>query len=1234
MSLASEKRLLQEIAKLSQAKKNHEVAQDRQSDIDLCKKEIGELRDSIKMKERAADEIREMLAKLKVASGLNCSASDLVERIVAIPPDTLGGVIGKGGANLKSLEDDFKVRADVNKAELVIKLTGTPEACDLAIAKIENITLAVEETHELPDFICSKLLSNKAEILNDLQNMQPGLRLSITKGTSSVKMHGRQEAIAATLSAISEIDHVREHITLGLKEIGVVIGKGGATIKELEAKNGIKIDILSRDEGASENIAITGPKDSVETTIAAIELLVVENEEIEEELEVSNTYRNLLLGDSAVVIKSIIKTSSAFLSISRPEEKNGKSTLTFKGTRTQIASAKELYEKAIEDFEETVTTITIDPGALPALIGKGGETIKAIRKESGASVEVDWDANKIRIQSEDDEKVTKAKAAIEEILRNNVIAVVEVGQTLIPLLLGSSGKETRNKVIDEIGCKLEVIQETRDIKLRGTEEKLKEAVAAVQEFLDRNYTATYEIGDEDRGVLLSGGNESIIKKVGEEFSVNVSLRKDDSTVRVRGEKDGVDRAIESLKRTLHGGDGVAVEDVSIDESARGVVIGRNGANIKKLESDHNIKVSVLTKSNALRLRGAPDDVANATKEIIVFIASQRISKSIEMKNDKEKKMFGRGSPMTRHFLALGVSPNMNKDGVLKLTGCLGDVHEARRMVLETTTGRFDCTIDLDMVHMLMIGTISSPHWQRIIDISRAIITIEPGKNIVVVEGTREQVSKAMDQIHGYFGFCLNDRFLKVPVEEVRSLNPGDLATIGNECGVVVVKDYFCKCVCIRSKESDAVALEKARKMVWEKVKEWESMNEFVEVDEWGVSAIIGKGGEVISKLREESGARIDMDARPEGGKKGKVRISGGDEERKKALEMVNELLEKAKDESRFVDLPAGSLGTFIGRKGAGIKSMQEATGCSFEMVGDGVRIKAGEGEECRVEMGEKAVEEWVIDWKKKNFSIEMDVDAAYLGIVIGSKGETIRKVEEECGGVRVEVGKGEETKVRVSGEVSGVEKAVCMIRGLVEEEEKKRQERQEQRIAEQEQRASERRDQQQSKGADEEKKDKVVEENVEEDVNPIKEAYQAVPVGAYGFEPVLSKNAKKRKNKKERQEEAAKLVETEQARGLLENLLTSSPKSSPKRGAEERSATKLVVTPPRGTNSPPPPPGLGFTPRTKGKVATRAFPTDLNGVMGNPSLPPNNGPSSNGDEDSDSDDDEFFVSSSGISVRL
>ena len=139
---------------------------------------------------------------------------------------------------------------------------------------------------------------------------------------------------------------------------GLIIGKGGATIKDLEAKFGVKI-ILPKDE--SSTVTVNGAKAA--EAIAAIQEIVSPKE----------------------------KKSSSSSSSSAPASK---------ATSSAASTVTKVLKVAEEDHKY--------------IVGPGGATVKAIREESGADVTITPKSDQVTITGPSDKAVKKAEKLVKE----------------------------------------------------------------------------------------------------------------------------------------------------------------------------------------------------------------------------------------------------------------------------------------------------------------------------------------------------------------------------------------------------------------------------------------------------------------------------------------------------------------------------------------------------------------------------------------------------------------------------------------------------------------------------------------------------------------------------------------------------------------------------------------------------------------------------------------------------
>jgi polyribonucleotide nucleotidyltransferase len=111
----------------------------------ILQTQLADLREALRTTSTAIDELEAALRKVKLASKLGCTASELKRLTVNVPPDKIGRVIGKQGVTIKQIESKSKVTMDVDSISGKIHLTGSEAQLNIAIAEIDKIVMAIDE---------------------------------------------------------------------------------------------------------------------------------------------------------------------------------------------------------------------------------------------------------------------------------------------------------------------------------------------------------------------------------------------------------------------------------------------------------------------------------------------------------------------------------------------------------------------------------------------------------------------------------------------------------------------------------------------------------------------------------------------------------------------------------------------------------------------------------------------------------------------------------------------------------------------------------------------------------------------------------------------------------------------------------------------------------------------------------------------------------------------------------
>jgi len=258
--------------------------------------------------------------------------------------------------------------------------------------------------------------------------------------------------------------------------IGMLIGKGGETIKDLKKESGARIDISKEPlDGSPDDrlVHISGPPECVDFAKKMIEEMLSRARErqggpssLEDGRErsrsrerpvrarsrspdvrggsrpntmlVANELIGMLIGKSGDTIKMISKESGARIEICKDAgiEKEEKRPVYISGNPECVDRAKQMIsetlgrsrEKRHEEDRDGRSTwsgsgpkvIHVAPELVGILIGKGGETIKALSQDTGARIEISkedrGDNDRAVTISGKPEDIEKASAAIDVVL--------------------------------------------------------------------------------------------------------------------------------------------------------------------------------------------------------------------------------------------------------------------------------------------------------------------------------------------------------------------------------------------------------------------------------------------------------------------------------------------------------------------------------------------------------------------------------------------------------------------------------------------------------------------------------------------------------------------------------------------------------------------------------------------------------------------------------------------------
>lgn len=1009
LSLSDEKLLLRQIDMIKRSKKNLEDSQYHEHNIQEKKGEISSLRDNLRSMIAQIAELQSALSKVELAKRLGCNTTELKTMVLDCPSDKIGQIIGKNGSSLKQLENRTGVQIDVDKVGSKIHLEGSEAALNAAVREVENITLAVDVSVEMTKPVVNYLIAKRSAVLSKLQHAHPGVYFDVTRNSTKVNLRGLPDNVELAKIDIHTLDVKTTTRDLMSKETGLVVGKGGVTITKLSETHDVSLNVSDVGTTDGSMLEVTGPRDNVDNAIDEIEEILYVNAEIEEFVYVEPMQRNMFLANAAAVLKKtqkeiaaeLGKTGGGVLLIfernNNEDERQSKadpSKLIIRASRSIMVRAQEIVSHKITAFEATVSSITVDPAMIPAIIGKGGSTIKELRKD-GVEIEVYKDSGLIKIQSTDDEAKTVVAEAIEQIVAENQSMTVAVNKPLIGLMFGDIGKEMRSKVMDDLGVKIIIDSSDEFVTLRGTVENNEEAARIINEFTENNFTLEFDIPSEDTPMLLHGGSENFLTKLGSTYTVTATLRFSKNIVHIRGLKQNVENAVNELRRFIFGGEGMMVYKLRIPEVSLGFIIGKGGAHITKVEKSYpGVTLDVMKGSNHLSMRGPIDMVKSCRSHLVMLLATTKVNDTIRITLEQHDVLAKAGT-MSRITDGMGVEVSLTNSSV-KLRGISTDIKAVNAMIMEQLNGKFEATVEFFSSQLVAVNKLKKDpaHFARIQDSTKVTLTVNSATSTIEVTGKRAGVKKAKNQLLMLLDLVFPGQFLRVkmPKAVLKAVaQPVTLGKVSAETGAILSLDREVSCVLIRSNSPDEV--QAADSLLKVQISICEKRNVVMQLDSsdaWLITWLLSKLNAKIQNIQSEAGCKIIIDRSDL-----TISIIGADEEvASKGKAAVNAIILQCRKECVFLEIPDSAMSSFLGRNGSNCLQIANKSQAKIERLKkDPSRIQV-QGSEEAVKVAVTLILKWVRAWETKNSGQSVTVPQFMIPILTG-KNSFMNTIEQE-----------------------------------------------------------------------------------------------------------------------------------------------------------------------------------------------------------------------------------------------
>ena len=598
----------------------------------------------------------------------------------------------------------------------------------------------------------------------------------------------------------------------------------------------------------------------------------------------------VLLEGKGAEIRKLEKESGA----SRVDLDKDACMICIRGDDEQTGKAKDILN-ALEELNQA-DTIAIDPDDTSLIVGVKGATINRIQADFGVKLNVsksDGEATLVKLRGTA-ENVAKAKAELDGIINGGTDGKTKILDGIedegLGALIGPKGS-TIKKFQSEHEVKVDLLRERHAVRVRGEDpEKVTACIAAMNATLAAiRITTTVQVKKE----MAGSPTLALCKEVGGELEVDISYKEDSSEghpiIMLRG---GAAAVNEARRRVTQLVTGRMTETMVIGKAHMPTIQGSDDDNLERIRESSSATIEIDALNGNVVITGNVNAVQKAktgVESLLQFFFPKDFGKQSVPRGSAGYFIAGQRAQLKKVMALSGCSAATldSTAGLIRLVGDDESIPKAQEAIKEIVEQWEKENIEINMgkgVVKIIIGK-KGVVVNKLQSDSGAKIKVDGDSGVVRVSGTEEQVDAAKAAIEAVVEkFNKENKVIEVDPESVGSLIGKKGVTIRmlqDESGAKIDVDSDGGIVTVRGDEAQ---IQKAIDLIEARIAD----NKVVKIAAQGreFSAVIGKGGETVNKIRDESGVTsIDLDRDAE-----VIVLRGSTEANEKATAMIEEIL--------------------------------------------------------------------------------------------------------------------------------------------------------------------------------------------------------------------------------------------------------------------------------------------------------------------------------------------------------
>lgn len=568
-----------------------------------------------------------------------------------------------------------------------------------------------------------------------------------------------------------------------------------------------------------------------------------------------------------------------------------------------------------------------------------------------------------------------------------------------------------------------------EIVVSGEKEGVMKAKAVIMQILEEKKRKCQAVSVEVRKSqhkYVIGQKRVNIQEILEATGVSVevpSLESNSGTITLRGEEDKLGPALTMVYSKANS---VIVEEVSAPAWLHRFIIGRQGANVKKItQNTPKVHIEFTDGEDTITLEGPPEEVEECVNNLTAFVSDleQRMAfAEIEVDQRFHKHIIGKnGANISRIKNETGVAiqiPSDNVNNVIRIEGDPVGVQKAKQELLDMAQRMENEKSREILIEQRFHKTIIGARGEKIREIREMFNQVQitfpdAGKksDVVILRGPKNDVDKAYKHLNAYHQELVTNNF-QSQVQIFKAFHKNIIGKGG--ATIRKIRDETDTRIELPSENTDSdmiiitgkkANVELATKKIEAIQKELANIKEItVDIPSKFHNSIIGAKGRLIRSILEEcSGVLIRFP--PEGSSCDKVVIRGPIEDAENARRQLQELTSEKQMSSFTADIKAKPEyhKFLIGRGGANIKKVREKTGARVIFPTDqdnDPELISIIGRKESVEQAKMELE-GLIQNLDNIVEGEISVDPKHHRYFVARRGEVLRQIADDYGGVTV-----------------------------------------------------------------------------------------------------------------------------------------------------------------------------------------------------------------------------------------